>query len=325
MNTYRVTARRAFTLIELLVVIAIIAILIGLLLPAVQKVRAAAARSQSANNLKQMALATHNYHDTYQVLPAAYAPNWVNTSAGYPKCTQPLPVSGDSTLFKLILPYIEQANLYNILYTNTGDTMFGNIVNGGVPVEQVVKTYYAPADPSGMQATNPIMSGWYGVPTTLNYALASYAANFEVFGRQDETYNPSTATMYNVVDYNWYQSCKLITITDGTSNTLMFSERFGLCPDTIWGSTVANNLWMGNNYFFGAGLMPFLFSRYGRPEFTTNPTNCTSTKMHSVSGGVVQIGMADGSIRALNSSVTDASWTLLCNPADGQVLPSDLY
>src|ERR1044071_7724048 len=104
--------RRCFTLIELLVVIAIIAILIGLLLPAVQKVREAAARSQCQNSLKQIALAAHTYHDSYKRLPPGglVSPNSVNADPAYNYAP---PLAGPYTgVLPFLLPYVEQGNVY---------------------------------------------------------------------------------------------------------------------------------------------------------------------------------------------------------------------
>src|SRR5262245_29687407 len=121
MNSVRTRSRRGFTLIELLVVIAIIAILIGLLLPAVQKVREAAARSQRSNNVKQMSLACHNYHDAVGTLPA-----WSMMTA-----------TTEGSAHFYLLPYVEQENLYR-----QANGVSFNVRTSGV------KTFVCPTDPT---------------------------------------------------------------------------------------------------------------------------------------------------------------------------------
>jgi prepilin-type N-terminal cleavage/methylation domain-containing protein len=193
--------RRGFTLIELLVVIAIIAILIGLLLPAVQKVREAAARTQCINNLKQQGLALHNYHDTYGTLPLGNN-DWSNPTPS---------TQGSWNWMAYILPFIEQANAYNraVAFSLTDSYSWDNpeCANG-------LKMYTCPSDPRG----SPIIAPGAPLGTSVNIAMTSYLGNA---GQQSW---PNLPGSWDGVLFT-NSAIKLLAITDGTSNTIMVGER----------------------------------------------------------------------------------------------------
>jgi prepilin-type N-terminal cleavage/methylation domain-containing protein len=297
------TRSRGFTLIELLVVIAIIAILIGLLLPAVQKVREAAARTQCTNNLKQMALAMHNFHDTYGRLPPL-AGGWGSTQFA----------SVYGTPFVFILPFIEQQPLYNDM--NNGGTVYawwgGNY--GDNPYSKTIKTYVCPADPSVMNNGTSV----YANP----WATTSYGVNAQVFG----VCNPISGQLQQ-----WDAGRKLITITDGTSNTILLTEMYANCGgySHLWG--VQWNYWWPVYEWDQSGGGSYCgnpYAGYGsNAMFVIGPnpyqSNCDYNRATSPHTGVILAALGDGSVRTLSSALSPYTWWLANCPIDGQPMPSD--
>jgi prepilin-type N-terminal cleavage/methylation domain-containing protein len=232
--------RVGFTLIELLVVIAIIAILIGLLLPAVQKVRAAAARMKCSNNLKQIGLSIHNYHDTMGFLPTA------GSSDGKPFSSGPWPCNGEGTNWAVyILPYMEQGNIYNRLTWN-GDAGWTDDMNQPnssaknnvlLAAGAIIPMYRCPSDPRPdliRNDSNVRPADQYKV--TRNSYVAIAGAVDEIrggpvgFKESRNTDKDSWSYDFGVTAWGGmlspaFERVKLETVTDGLSNTVMVSEQ----------------------------------------------------------------------------------------------------
>lgn len=277
--------RRGFTLIELLVVIAIIGVLVALLLPAVQQAREAARRSQCKNNLKQLGLALHNYHDTIKVLPPAFAQRGTSAPAYWPFNN----AWGWGTF---LLPYVEQASLYNALNVD------GYIVPAAsVNTQVVLPVYNCPSDVGGK--TNPA----YG-----NYGKLSYPI--------------SQAISYTIT------STRFRDISDGLSNTILVGERArvyqagGLrSPGAVWpgyaGSTGSatigsvafpiNTPWTGTTATFDVNAWQ---------EDGSN-TRIAWTSLHQ---GGAQFLLCDGSVRFISENIQSAA-----NTTSGNFIYQNLY
>jgi len=251
-------ARRGFTFIELLVVLAILAFLLAFLVPVIAQVRRAASQQQSLNNLKQIALAVHNAHDTYGKLP----PTVGKLGNGF-----------GTTHFHL-LPYLEQ----NQIYQMAGGAVWKNGVYG--TVIPVFLDMQDPSAPPGHQFMN-----WL--------ATTNYAASWPVF-------KDGTTSFAN--------------ITDGTSNTFMFTQRYQMCDGTpmAWGYP-ALYTWTP------------MFGYYSQAKFQSVPkqSECDPTLPQSLTPAGIEVAMCDGSARYVSDRISPQTWWFATDPADGNILGPD--
>jgi prepilin-type N-terminal cleavage/methylation domain-containing protein/prepilin-type processing-associated H-X9-DG protein len=341
---------RAFTLVELLVVIAIIGILIGLLLPAVQKIRDAAARMSCSNNLKQIILALQNCADTHEGnMPPAIGTYPANLNGGSEwVCPKPVNTGWGGLLYHL-LPYIEQDNLYNATQCGTiagnmqvppytvgygiEDGGFGLMQTNNATYSQIgkpVKVYVCPADPT---YTNIGYGGWA--------AVGSYVYNGMIFQ----------------ADWNGYRRFPA-SITDGVSNTVFFTDTYAgasyISDQTLywWDYNSFQTPWMSNG---DCGLWPnnvpgnlpvswnptIGTSFYGplyTPLIKPSPTYCNNTTTPWTWGGGLSVCMCqsvsphtgginaalgDGSVRFVNGAISGTTWFAVCTPSNGDLPGND--
>ena len=335
MTRRRRLARPGFTLIELLVVIAIIAILIGLLLPAVQKVRAAAARMQCQNNLKQIGLALHNYHDANGSFPPGGITNGDCCST-----------EGGPNWAILILPYIEQDTLYKLY----DQTQTSEQPNNATLRTTFVKTYNCPADPNINRLMVPASGP--GANAGVTYATGSYRG---IAGTtdgtawwDDATGNPQTANpnitlahrgvLHSGIDYRrpsrfgraginspYGNPERFATITDGTSNTLMVGEyttRTTVTRTTFWAYEYTSfamsdvcilppqSRQLLNDFDACTNQLPAGF---------TNGNNPCKRGLASFHTNSVMFVMADGSVRGISTNVDMVLLAAMASIAAGEV------
>ncbi len=329
------TRRRGFTLIELLVVIAIIGILIGLLLPAVQKVRDAAARIKCTNNLKQIGLALHNYHDAQRTFPPGYVDR--NTD---PNSTPDNDLGPGWCWATFLLPYVEQDNVYKQI--NLGVTV-GTGVNA--PISQLPLTIYqCPADP--YQQAFPVYDSSFSAPVT-TLAHSNYVA---CNGWEECFYgaggNPQPGPggdglggIYGAGGVGlFYRNSRttFASITDGTSNTIAAGERSGNHSPATWTGAVPGGrcpAWMAvqppavyapppgpayDNADFGEALVLAHCNATHLPsaDFPIFDPD-TFYSMHTGQGA--NFLFADGSVHYLTAGINPATYQALSTIAGGEV------
>jgi prepilin-type N-terminal cleavage/methylation domain-containing protein/prepilin-type processing-associated H-X9-DG protein len=289
--------RAGFTLIELLVVIAIIAVLIGLLVPAVQKVREAAARIQCSNNLRQLGLALHNHHDAIGGFPAA-------------KVTTPT----IHTWFPFILPYIEQDNLYKRYRfdLNWNDAATNDADPGGVNQTQL-KVLTCPSAPSGRLADR-------------HRAITDYDAVNQITRPNPFVVSmpPSDPTWVGVLGLNVRR--RIPEITDGTSNTLMVAESAGRNQTWVLGRMTASGGTTGAWANPGTAIVVSGFDTKTKTIPGACAVNCTNNNeingFHSAGANGL---FADGSVRMLRAYLDINIVIPLMTRARGEVISPDAY
>jgi prepilin-type N-terminal cleavage/methylation domain-containing protein/prepilin-type processing-associated H-X9-DG protein len=310
----RITTRRGFTLIELLVVIAIIAILIGLLLPAVQKVREAAARMECSNKIKQLAIGMHSYHSAYGNFPPSqplgyYSPTWYTDNPGTTERDR-------SCWVGFLLPYIEQDNMAAQLRaflqappTHTLGASFATIT---------IKTLVCPSDPNGPKVSS------LGQGAHTNYVVCH--GN----GYSTPSSDPRGLNLPGL--FYGRSRVKMETIQDGTSNTVMFSEMINIQDTTV--HDVRGRIW--NSIHAGTS-----FSTIYPPNSTIgdNPQGyCVSSTMtpcasqsvgnayilaRSGHTGGVNAALGDGSVRFVSNTITPNVWNWMGTRNGGEIVPGN--
>jgi prepilin-type N-terminal cleavage/methylation domain-containing protein/prepilin-type processing-associated H-X9-DG protein len=303
--------RHGFTLIELLVVIAIIAVLIGLLLPAVQSAREAARRAQCVNNLKQLGLAAMNYESGQGSFPPAGLGSIFPTD-GYPIL--------DSPPFVRMLPYMEQQTIYSAYNTQVPSVFVSNITISGIGIS----TLWCPSDVTLSQAPINLASpfpgyssysiaSWIGFTLppqgTWNQQLSSYAYSqgpfacngiFDVYGSGPQGNFPK-ASWANAV------TVRLASVTDGTSNTFMFGEK-------TWGNIPKSAQNIGDFSFWNIANYSALSETCPPNVQTVIPANSyflagsNSSAAGSMHPGGVNFAFADGSVHFIKNTIE--TWPL---------------
>ncbi len=350
-----------FTLIELLVVIAIIAVLIALLLPAVQKVREAANRILCTNNLKQMGLAVHMYTETTGTIPQIWVQQYSGPGRASPRTL--------GSMFYFILPYVEQQAVYdsgtpaNPLVSAASFKATGQAAN-----DKLIKTYLCPSDPTNSSNLDDrgesYVPNYGGSPFTnaITGAVGTtglcYTGNVLVFDPNplECIENGAIGTCTSSGETGRAKANLAQAMPDGLSNTICLTHRYKVCSSTIYGTT-RNPWWASPRNSGGVKQTPgFGWGEYSRAkpgpanasylvitsgasfssgiyagnpgggipfQTTPAPDTCQQNVTQSPHPSATLVGLGDGSVRTVSPSIATLTWYQACHPYDGTVLGSD--
>jgi prepilin-type N-terminal cleavage/methylation domain-containing protein/prepilin-type processing-associated H-X9-DG protein len=331
------TSRRGFTLIELLVVIAIIAVLIALLLPAVQAAREAARRAQCTNNLKQLGLAMHNYHQAIGTFPIGVM--GIRSQTHYPAAGDPTGAINRRTWAFMILPYVEQAAMFGAVNFSLPFNPPTGAANNTIS-ESLIAVYLCPSDPTTNQIDqNNRREGNYVVNWGNSNWAQDMVAGFNPFsGPPAALGNP---VPFLGAPFTMDRSYGVQNLTDGTSNTLLMAE-------VVIGATQPTNLYehrgdiynddyncaMFNGYTTPNSKVPdWIANGYCRYPYLKNPP-CTGTTggaqnsfnaSRSFHPGGTNALLADGSVKFFKETINVNTWRALASSNGGEVVSSDSY
>tara|TARA_R110002111_G_scaffold1162_4_gene8231 strand:+ start:12926 stop:13876 length:951 start_codon:yes stop_codon:yes gene_type:complete len=309
--------KRGFTLIELLVVIAIIAILIALLLPAVQQAREAARRSSCKNNMKQLGLALHNYHDVFQKLPSGNGNAWgVWTGNG-----------DHGGWLSRLLPYVDQSPLYNSLDPN--DVSISTTPDGKLVYEQVIPMFLCPSDEGeSFWLDSQNYSGQKRAAS--NYSASMGSQNNSPCGTHNNWFGNGSALRSEDIKLslndlsgviaNTNVSARIRDITDGTSNTIALGEVRPRCSNHV------RNGWLASNSLYTGTGVAINFNTCENAPGTG--TGCNQHKgqwgasqgFKSIHSGGCHFVLCDGSVRFISENIDMVNYQRLGDRRDGEVV-----